>query len=65
MDLVAMVTAYRGEDEEGLRVLMEHADKPLVLAVSLHLLSQLAQEHHADYRSLLAWAFISLDGKAT
>jgi hypothetical protein len=60
-DLVALITAYRRGDDAGMQVLMAYCDQPVVLALAIHLLAQVAQEHHADYRSLLAWAFISLD----
>jgi hypothetical protein len=60
-DLVAMVQCFRGQDEEGLRVLLANCNKPMVLAIAIHLLSQVAREHGASYRELLAWGLISMD----
>jgi hypothetical protein len=60
-DVVALVTAYRGGDDEGQRVLLEHCNKPLVTSIAIHLLAQVATENDASYAGLLAWAFMSVD----
>jgi len=60
-DLVALIQAFRNGDIEGQMVLMRHCDQPMVLAVAMSLLAQIADEHGATYPELLAWATIAVD----
>jgi hypothetical protein len=58
---VALIQAWRGQDDEGMRVLLAHCDRMMVLTVALALLGQAADEHGAGYRELLAWGACTVD----